>query len=377
GWWPNFMIENKVVLVFYIFTFLTGLPSNLLACYALLRKVWQKPIPIDILLLNLTLSDLFLLLFLPFKMVETAWDGKWILPWSLCHLTNFCFYSSCYISTLSLTGVSVERYLCTAYPAKYKSRRKPPYAIAASLFFWLVACSHCSAIYITEYHQEALPIQNLTTCYKNFSVAQLQLLLPIRLELCLMLFCLPFLITFFCYVKVIRILLSMPSAHPQRKKRAVGLAVFTLLNFAICFGPFNISHIVGFIENASPSWRRYAFLLSSFNATLDPAIFYFSSTTIQQAFADWWLSMRSRLSAVVSCGSLPSCTAPGDKEASAGRLPGSGFSFDQTSAYILTEASFAHKAATLEVRMLGTLESAGLSSLTKNRWSPMCQPISA
>lgn len=294
--------HNTLVLTVYIFAFLTGLPSNLLAIYTFLLKVRRKPAPIDILLLNLTISDIILLLFLPFKMVEAASGMTWPLPDFLCPLTGFCYYSSIYISTLFLTAVSVERYLGVAYPIKYKLNRRPVYAVVASVLFWLLACSHCSIVYIVQYqgggvkvNESGLASDNVSNCYEKFTPDQLRILLPVRLELCLSLFCLPFLITLFCYVNLIRILTSLPNIQARRKQRAVGLAVATLLNFAICFAPYNISHIVGFIQNQSPPWRVYALLMSTLNASLDPAIFYFSSTAIQQTFAKCFANVGRKL----------------------------------------------------------------------------------
>ncbi|XP_034974610.2 free fatty acid receptor 2-like [Zootoca vivipara] len=286
------MAHKGVVLAFYIFTFLTGLPSNLLACYTFLRKVSQKPVPIDILLLNLTMADITLLLFLPFKMAEATWDMTWHLPVSLCPLTNFCFYSSIYISTLFLMGVSVERYLCVLYPVKYKLNRRPIYAIAASLFFWLLAYSHCSIVYIVQNRNTTmLPSDKNFSCYEKFSSSQLHILLPVRLEISLLLFWLPFAITLFCYINVIRILASLPKIPSHKKKRAMGLALVTLLNFTICFAPYNTSHIVGFIQKQSPSWRVDVFILSALNTTLDPVLFFFSSTAIRRTFSSCWVGI--------------------------------------------------------------------------------------
>lgn len=318
--------HNKVVLAVYLFAFLTGLPSNLLALYTFLRKMRQKPAPIDILLLNLTVSDIILLVFLPFKMVEAASGMTWPLPLFLCPLTSFCYYSCIYISTLFLMAISVERYLGVAFPIKYKLKRRPSYAVAASLVFWLLACSHCSIVYIVQYK---IPDDNESSfndskCYETFSPSQNSILLPVRLELCLVLFCLPFLITLFCYVNLIRILASLPNIQARRKQRAVGLAVATLLNFAICFAPYNISHIVGFIKGKSPDWRVDALLTSTLNASLDPAIFYFSSSAIQQTFASCLAGVGRKLQAVmprcnwfcVPCCEVESDSSGGDNKSS-------------------------------------------------------------
>uniref|UniRef100_A0A803SQZ0 G-protein coupled receptors family 1 profile domain-containing protein n=1 Tax=Anolis carolinensis TaxID=28377 RepID=A0A803SQZ0_ANOCA len=270
--------DGSEILAVYIFAFLTGLPSNFLAFYSFQKKVREKPLPIDILLLNLTISDLFLLIILPVKMVEVALDNTWPLPDFLCPLVLFIFHSSIYLSTLFLMGISMERYLCM-----------PTYAKVASLFFWFLACSHCLGIaYGVEYHDRTAKKGGFnSTCYDNFSPSQLQIVLPIRLEVFIVLFFIPFIITLFCYISVIRILTSMPNIKPQKKQRAVALALATVLNFSLAFAPYNISHIVGFIEGENPAWRVETFVFTTLNTTLDPVIFFFSSSTIRQTITDW------------------------------------------------------------------------------------------
>ncbi|XP_044847748.1 free fatty acid receptor 2-like [Mauremys mutica] len=297
-------VSIPLVLTVYIFTFLIGLPSNLLAFYTFLMKVRQKPTPVDILLLNLTISDISLLIFLPFKMVEAISDRAWTLTAFLCPLTSFFFYSSIYISSLFLMAISVDRYLGVAFPIKYKLRRRPAYAVATSVVFWVVTCAHCSIVYIVQY--EVLSPNGTTTsnstshCYERFSPTQLQIVLPVRLEFFVVLFCLPFTITIFCYVNFVRILVALPKIPTRRKQRAVGLVLATLFNFIVCFAPYNLSHVVGFVQNKSPSWRVYALLLSTINAALDPAIFYFSSSAIQRVFANCLATLWHKLSAILA-----------------------------------------------------------------------------
>ncbi|XP_029433069.1 free fatty acid receptor 2-like [Rhinatrema bivittatum] len=300
----NLTGQTLLVLSVYIITFLTGLPSNLLALYTFSVKVHQKPTPVDILLLNLSISDLLLLIFLPFKMVEAAADMKWPLPFFLCPLVVYVYFNSIYSSTLFLTAISVERYLGVAYPIRYKTNRKCKHAVMACIFIWFFCGLQCSFTYIILYHVPGNKSDD-TGCYTSFTKNQLKFLMPYRLEVCVVLFCIPFVITIFCYVNFIRILLTMPKVSGKRKQRAVGLVAVTLSNFILCFAPYNISHIVGFVKNYSPSWRTYALLLSTLNASLDPLLFYFSSTAIQAALKDCISRLRRRLSLTgrsVFCG---------------------------------------------------------------------------
>lgn len=309
--------DATLSLTVYIITFILGFPTNLLAFFTFLRKVRRKPMPIDILLLNLTVSDLLFLIFLPFKMQEVVSHMAWNLPEFLCPLSGFVFYMTIYSSIFFLTAISVERYLGVAYPIQHVLRRRPVYAVAASIFFWTfsalnlsIVCiipfihSSNSSIFISSFSLNRwagdTKVQN-NACYENFTQAQLDVLLPVRLELCLFLFLVPFLISCFCYISFIRILSKLHNIDRRRRLRAIALALVTLLVFTLCFVPYNVSHVVGFITWKNPSWRDRTLLLSTFNACLDPFIFYLSSSTLRGAVRDVMKRLVVRLHRSVSC----------------------------------------------------------------------------
>ncbi|CAL1610082.1 unnamed protein product [Knipowitschia caucasica] len=295
--------HTALCLSVYILTFVLGFPANILAFYTFCKKLREKAQPIDILLLNLTISDLLFLLFLPFKMQEVLNEMIWNLPDALCPLSGFIFYLTIYTSTFFLTAISVERYLGVAFPIQHSLKRRPVYAIGASIFFWVFSFIHLSIVFIipliggngpipkdttnetnsgnTTTLSDVVTVERKNVCYENFTDQQLEVLLPVRLELCIVLFCVPLLISCFCYINFIRILLSLQHINRRKRLRAIGMALGTLVVFALCFGPYNVSHIVGFIQGRSPLWRDKALLCSTFNACLDPFIFYFSSSAMR------------------------------------------------------------------------------------------------
>ncbi|XP_041427633.1 free fatty acid receptor 2 [Xenopus laevis] len=282
--------QKNMRLAIYFITILTGFPTNLLALHALIRKLRHKATPNAILLFNLTISDLSFLTFLPFKVAEIC-QGQWKMPSFLCPLSGLFYFSTIYSSTLFLTAVSVERFLGVAYPLKYKLYRKPSYAAAISGFLWVCSFAHCSIVYVTEYNHDANTSMRIV-CFDNFTEKQMEVLGPFRLELGIVLFCFPFLITCFCYCSFIRILVSSPHIHREKKQRAIGLVITTLSVFAICFAPYNASHLVGFVQKKNVAWRDEALLLSTLNACLDPIIFYFSSTAVQHSCRSCLVKLR-------------------------------------------------------------------------------------
>uniref|UniRef100_A0A672HL59 Free fatty acid receptor 1 n=1 Tax=Salarias fasciatus TaxID=181472 RepID=A0A672HL59_SALFA len=312
------MKNSQLLLYVYVVTFLMGVPANILAFCTFCRKVYRKPTPIDVLLLNLTVSDLIFLAFLPFKMKEASDDMAWLLPYALCPLTGFLFYVTIYNSTLLLTAVSVERYLGVAFPLRYSLWRRPRYAVLASLLFWAVTCLNLSIVYIMPYVQWSKGANHSVngsgqkappTCYRNFEDEELVIVLSVRLELFCVLFCIPFLICSFCYVNFILILSRLPNISRRRRLRAIGLALGTLIVFAVCFVPYNASHVVGFVQKESQEWRSVALLSSAFNACLDPIIFYFSSAAVRSMLNHCCKNIVAKLH-ILRCPGVPQGAQP-------------------------------------------------------------------
>ncbi|XP_023280595.1 free fatty acid receptor 2-like [Seriola lalandi dorsalis] len=274
------MVKSEVILSVYIVSFLIGLPTNLLALYAFSIKIRSKPLPTDILLLNLTVSDLLFLIILPLKMYEAASDMKWNLPNFLCSITSFTFFSTIYTSSLLLMAVSVVRYIAISYPITYHQLHKPVYAIVVSAVIWLISAAHCSITFITQHHP-SLSSKNSSFCYENFTKKQLDILLPVRLEFFFVLCLIPLLVCIYCYLRCILILYSRPRIPIMQKQKATGMALGTLAVFLICVMPYNVSHLVGYFQGDSPKWRYYTLLLSTFNTCIDPIIFYFASSTFR------------------------------------------------------------------------------------------------
>ncbi|XP_066204744.1 free fatty acid receptor 3 [Saccopteryx leptura] len=267
----------------YLFTFLVGLPLNLVALVIFVGKLQRRPVAVDVLLLNLTVSDLLLLLFLPFRMVEAASGMRWPLPFILCLFSKFLFFTTIYLTSLFLTAVSIERFLSVAYPLWYKTRPRLLQAGLVSIVCWLLAAGHCSVVFVTDLLGNSSYIQSTNrTCYLDFQDSQLAILLPVRLEMAVLLFGVPLLITSYCYGRLL-CLLSRGASH-HRRKRVAGLVAATLLNFLVCFGPYNVSHVVGYFGSESPAWRSYVLLLSTLNSCVDPLVYYFSSSGFQAEF---------------------------------------------------------------------------------------------
>ncbi|KAK9957869.1 hypothetical protein ABG768_012072 [Culter alburnus] len=274
---------TAVFLAIYIITFLIGFPNSALALYSCIYKIHRQSIPIDIFMLNLTISDLIFLTFLPIKMKEAADNMVWNMPYFLCNFHMFVFFLPVYSSSLFLTAISAERYVCIAFPVKYKSPKRIIYTVPICVGIWVLV--GVTSLFVYKAAQiDSDEADNTTnqrplvtepqTCYSNFTEEQIRQLLPVRLGLAVVFFFLPLITCCFCYINFVYILLKRPLINRKRKLRAIGLALGTLLVFAGSFAPYNISHLVGFIKKENPKWRMTTIILTTLNACYDPIIFF-------------------------------------------------------------------------------------------------------
>lgn len=265
-------LEQYVAAAFFILTFILGLPANLLVLFVYVRKARKRgTTPNMVYAFNLCISNLLLLLWLPIKTMETVLRD-WKLPQLLCPIYSFFFFSTLYGSCLFITAVTVGRYLSVAFPIIYKRYRRTRFSCFISVALWAVVVLHLGLVLVAEKGDGFVAAEGSTlACYHYFNETQLDVLLPLRLEMAVVLFILPLVTTSFCTVRCIT-LIWRTNLRPLGKRRVLTVAMTTLAVFVVCYAPYNASHIVGFVQQTSVGWRSYALLTSSFSVFLDPLV---------------------------------------------------------------------------------------------------------
>lgn len=264
--------ENYVAAIFFILTFVLGLPANLLVLFVYVRKARKRgTTPNMVYAVNLCISNLMLLLWLPVKTTETLLQD-WTLPRFLCPIYSFFFFSTLYVSCLFITAVTVGRYLSVAFPIIYKRYRRTRFSCLISAALWAVVILHLGFVLVAEKGDAFVAANgNTLACYHYFNESQLDVLLPLRLEMAVVLFILPLVMTSFCTARCIT-LIWRTNLRPLGKRRVLAVAITTLAVFIVCYAPYNASHIVGFVQWTSVSWRSHALLISSCSVFLDPVV---------------------------------------------------------------------------------------------------------
>lgn len=264
--------QHYVAASVFILTFLLGVPANLSVLFVYVRKGRKRGVtPNMVYALNLCISNLLLLAWLPVKTMETVLQD-WTLPRHLCPAYSFFFFATLYGSCLFITAVTAGRYLSVAFPIIYKRYRRTRFSCLISVALWAVVFLHLGFVLVAERGDSFISTDgNTLSCYHHFNSSQLDVLLPLRLEFAIVMFVLPLIMTTFCTVRCIT-LIWRTNLRPLGKRRVLTVAVTTLAVFVVCYAPYNASHIVGFVQKTNVEWRSYALLFSSTNVFLDPVV---------------------------------------------------------------------------------------------------------
>ncbi|CAI9170722.1 unnamed protein product [Rangifer tarandus platyrhynchus] len=114
------------VTAVYALIFVVGVVGNLLVCLVILRHQTMKT-PTNYYLFSLAVSDLLVLLLgMPLEVYEMWRNYPFLFGPVGCYFKTALFETVCFASILSVTTVSVERYVAVLHPfrAKLKSTRR-------------------------------------------------------------------------------------------------------------------------------------------------------------------------------------------------------------------------------------------------------------
>ncbi|XP_049727370.1 P2Y purinoceptor 8 [Elephas maximus indicus] len=277
-----------VLPVVYSLVVLVSIPGNLLSLWVLCRHIGPRS-PSVIFMINLSLTDLALALVLPFQIYYHCNRHHWVFGVLLCNVVTVAFYANMYSSILTMTCISVERFLGVVYPLSAARWRRRRYAVAACASLWLLLLAALSPLARTDltYEVEALGIITCFDVLKWTMLPSVATWAVFLFTIFIVLFLIPFVVTVVCYTATIRKLLQTSGGYGQgQKRRSVYLAAVVLLAFVTCFAPNNfvlLVHMVSRLFFGRSFYHIYklTLCLSCLNNCLDPFVYYFASKEFQ------------------------------------------------------------------------------------------------
>lgn len=115
-----------LITLAYILLIAIGVFGNVMVCLAIRRNPQMKT-PRNLLILNLTISDLFLCFFtIPFSLIEIALKF-WPLGTLPCKLTAGFEALPIFVSTITIMSIAFDRYVTVVHP------KQESYKLSASI----------------------------------------------------------------------------------------------------------------------------------------------------------------------------------------------------------------------------------------------------
>ncbi|XP_007526183.1 neuromedin-U receptor 2 [Erinaceus europaeus] len=242
------------VTVVYALIFAVGVTGNLLVCLVIVRHQAMRT-PTNYYLLSLAVSDLLVLLLgMPLEVYEMWHSYPFLLGWVGCYLKTLLLETVCFASILSVTTLSLERYVAVLHPIRARlgntprrSRRILGLVWGASVLFSLPNTS-VHGIQLYRFPNGSL-VPDSATCAVIQPLWVYNVIIQVTSAL---FFILPMAVISVLYCRMALKLKKdqslevnkMPANVQRPSRKSVNKMLFVLvLVFAICWTPFHIDRL--------------------------------------------------------------------------------------------------------------------------------------
>ncbi|NXY41012.1 NMUR2 protein, partial [Ceuthmochares aereus] len=238
----------------YSTIFIVGVVGNFLVCLVILKHRNMKT-PTNYYLFSLAISDLLVLLLgMPLEVYEMWSNYPFLFGHVGCYFKTALFETVCFASILSVTTVSVERYIAILHPfrAKLESTRKR--ALRTIVVLWVLSVlfalpNTCTHGIMVQYFPNGTLVPGSATC---------TVVMPMWIYNCiiqitsLLFYVLPMgVISVLYYLMGLRLKgdksleleeMAVNVQRPSRKSVTKMLFVLVMV-FAVCWAPFHIDRL--------------------------------------------------------------------------------------------------------------------------------------
>lgn len=253
------------LFLLHLFIFVVGLGENILVVWVNWRRRHSAN-GVLFCVLNVSLSDLVLVVILPFFLLEVTLDKVWLWGRFLCKVTNLIYMVNFYSSSFFLAFMSLERYLSLVRPSSpacfpVADRRRRWLLCGGlwlfSLFLALLENAHMDLLEWDDPGCYLMPEYNMTEWFVSVSLLSL-----------IFQFLVPGTVIITCNVLIARAVKTAPDVQGRRD---VWLVHVYSLVFVMCWLPYHMVMFLIFIDDIDP------FVLSC--NTVESL--YFSFTVVQ------------------------------------------------------------------------------------------------
>lgn len=294
---------------FYTVVFLVGLAGNLLLFVVLVLYIRKKKKMTEVYLLNLVVSDFFLLLTLPFWAMYISQRVTWDM---LCPFLNAMYTMNFYSGVFLVSCMSLDMYLqiidaCS--PRSFTTQRK---SILVLVAVWVLSIllSVPDGLFTTTKHTNNQTI----VCTRDYGQEHLFWKVVFQVIQNVLGFLFPLLLMVFCYSRIVCVLTTsrMPGL-----RRALCF-VFTLVGvFFVLWFPYNIVLILHSLQDVGVIWScersrqlDYAIQITEslafVHCCLNPLLYAFVKKRFRLYL--WKICRRSAFVDIQTSETSPSCS---------------------------------------------------------------------
>ncbi|KAJ1199622.1 hypothetical protein NDU88_003455 [Pleurodeles waltl] len=216
----------------YSLIFVFGLLGNSVVVWVLLSCKKTKSMA-DVCLLNLAISDLLFVIFLPFHAYYAV--DQWIFANVMCKLVFGVYYIGFFSSIFFLTLVSLDRYLAVVHAVFALRVRTATWGIIVSAIVW--AGSISASLPVLAFYQVEREDGSMvcTTIYPEESEKEWKL--AIHFEINILGWLIPLTILIYCNSHILR---KLKGSKNKQKVKACKLILLVVLVFFLFWTPYNV-----------------------------------------------------------------------------------------------------------------------------------------
>ncbi|KAJ8398563.1 hypothetical protein AAFF_G00420910 [Aldrovandia affinis] len=254
---------------------LVGVPGNIVVIMLIVSNYKRENFTLK-LMLNLAFSDILSLLTLP------VWIYTWLYGWTLglglCKFVSYVVYCGLYSSLLTVTLMSVQRYLTVLYHQYWARLHGTGERVLLVTLWGLAGVLASPAIVLRNVDSSEMRCQS---CFRSEAEEVATLFMETLLG-----FVVPFSIlvtSYFCLHKKVN------QTAFFRSQRMTKLVTSIVVTFFIFWIPIHVTNILGIfavslklktLKNISDAAWRIAVALTFINSCLNPFLYAFASRTL-------------------------------------------------------------------------------------------------
>ncbi|XP_055062690.2 2-oxoglutarate receptor 1-like [Misgurnus anguillicaudatus] len=288
------LIKRYYLPVMYSIIFIVGTVGNITALVVYVFKVrpWTNT---TIIMVNLLVSDLLLMVCLPFLVYYYTLNETWTLGLQMCHFTRFIFHFNLYGSILFLTCLSIFRYVVVVRISQKQNIKKKRWGVLACVLVWVVVVAMISP----AFNKFELKLENNKTVCADLASTNKDFAWPYSWVLTVVGYLSPLIVVCLCYWRIMRTLGKGPHTGSEKRMKARRVIVLILTCFIVCFLPFHVLRALRIYTRIMPNvtcmldhGTQAAYVISRpiavLNIVFNMMLYTLSGDSFKQAFMDFF-----------------------------------------------------------------------------------------